>query len=97
MGYDHRYITPLRASANGISERTVKEVKILLAKQTHGTASNWSDRLNAVQLAINNRISSKLNSTLFSLFFARKMPEPYGFASKEDLKKPTEERKLNVS
>ena len=82
LGYNHRFITPLHASANGISERLVKEVKLVLSKTTRGVGNDWSLHLNAVQLALNNRISKRLNSTPFSLMFARKMAEPYGF--KED-------------
>ncbi|KAG0803653.1 hypothetical protein G6F33_012887 [Rhizopus arrhizus] len=41
MGYDHRFITPLHPSANGISERTVQSVKKLLAKATHGVGNDW--------------------------------------------------------
>lgn len=79
MGFDHRFITPMHASANGISERFVQSVKRLLAKATQGVGNDWDLHLNAVQLALNNRISKKLNSTPFSLMFARKMAEPFGF------------------
>jgi hypothetical protein len=54
-----------------------------LAKNTRGIGNDWDMHLNAVQLALNNQISKKLNSTPFSLFFARKMAEPYGFRSDE--------------
>jgi ribosomal protein L21E len=81
LGYDHRKITPLHASANGVSERLVQQVKRGLAKATQGVGNDWSLHLNAVQLSLNNRISKRLNSTPFSLMFARKMIEPYGFKS----------------
>ena len=79
LGYDHRFITPLHASANGISEQLVKQVKRGLSKATRGVGDDWSLHLNAIQLALNNRISKRLNSSPFSLMFARKMIEPYGF------------------
>jgi len=93
MGYDHRFITPLHASANGISERLVQSVKRALAKATHGIGNEWDLHLNAIQLALNNRISKKLNSTPFSLMFARKMIEPYGFRSQTEKNVPPEKRK----
>ncbi|EIE81213.1 hypothetical protein RO3G_05918 [Rhizopus delemar RA 99-880] len=81
MDYDHRFITPLHPSANGLSERTVQTVKKLLAKATNGVGNDWDIYLPSIQLAMNNRISKRLNSTPFSLMFARKMNEPYGFRS----------------
>ena len=92
MGFDHRFITPMHASANGISERFVQSVKRLLAKATQGVGNDLDLHLNAVQLALNNRISKKLNSTPFSLMFARKMAEPFGFR-KIDSSVPPEQRK----
>ncbi|KAG1487530.1 hypothetical protein G6F54_012596 [Rhizopus delemar] len=83
MGYDHKFITPLHPSANGLSERTVQTVKKLLAKATNGVGNDWDIYLPSSQLAMNNRISKRLNSTPFSLMFARKMNEPYGFRSDE--------------
>jgi hypothetical protein len=84
MGYDHRFITPLHASANGLSERFVQTVKRMLAKATNGVGNDWDMYLSSIQLAINNRISKRLNSTPFSLMFARKMREPYGFSTDKD-------------
>ncbi|KAG1385767.1 hypothetical protein G6F59_017214 [Rhizopus arrhizus] len=84
MGYDHRFITPLHPSANGLSERFVQTVKKLLAKSTNGVGNDWDEFLPSIQLAMNNRISKRLNSTPFSLMFARKMIEPYGFRSDKD-------------
>ncbi|KAG1253092.1 hypothetical protein G6F66_015146 [Rhizopus arrhizus] len=56
MGYDHRFITPLHPSANGLSERFVQTVKKLLAKSTNGVGNDWDDFLPSIQLAMNNRI-----------------------------------------
>lgn len=92
MGIDHRFITPMHASANGISERFVQSVKRLLAKATQGIGNDWDLHLNAVQLALNNRISKKLNTTPFSLMFARKMAEPFGFRT-SGVAVPPEQRK----
>ncbi|KAG1132782.1 hypothetical protein G6F38_013275 [Rhizopus arrhizus] len=92
MGYDHRFITPLHPSANGISERTVQSVKKLLAKATHGVGNDWDLYLPSIQLAMNNRISKRLNSTPFSLMFARKMNEPYGFRSDKDKLKEVKDK-----
>ncbi|KAI7876315.1 uncharacterized protein EV154DRAFT_606719 [Mucor mucedo] len=48
MGFDHRFITPLHASANGISERYVQSVKRLLSKATRDVGDDWDLHLNAV-------------------------------------------------
>lgn len=84
MGYDHRFITSLHASANGLSERFVQNIKRMLAKATNGIGNGWDMYLPSIQLAINNRISKRLNSILFSLMFARKMREPHGFSTDKD-------------
>jgi hypothetical protein len=93
MGFDHRFITPMHASANGLSERYVQSVKRLLSKATKGIGTDWDQYLNGVQLALNNQISKKLNSTPFSLFFARRMIEPYGFRTENHKTLAPEQRK----
>jgi hypothetical protein len=93
MGFDHRFITPMHASANGLSERYVQSVKRLLSKATKGVGTDWDQYLNGVQLALNNQISKKLNSTPFSLFFARRMIEPYGFRTENHKSLTPEKRK----
>ncbi|CEG69595.1 hypothetical protein RMATCC62417_05648 [Rhizopus microsporus] len=52
MGYDHRFITPLHASANGLSERVVQSVKKMLAKATNGVGNDWDIHLPAIQLTL---------------------------------------------
>ncbi|EIE83266.1 hypothetical protein RO3G_07971 [Rhizopus delemar RA 99-880] len=64
MGYDHRFITPLHPSANGISERTVQSVKKLLAKATHGVGNDWDLYLPSIQLAMNNPIVNKTKAQI---------------------------------
>jgi hypothetical protein len=96
MGFDHRFITPMHASANGLSERYVQSVKQLLSKGTKGIGNDWDLHINGVQLALNNRISKKLNSTPFSLFFARRMIEPYGFRT-ENRKSLAPEKRTPMS
>ncbi|KAG1427599.1 hypothetical protein G6F58_000971 [Rhizopus delemar] len=76
MGYDHRFITPLHPSDNGISERIVQPVKKLLAKATHGVGNNWDLYLPSIQLAMNNRIPKQLNYMPFSLMFAQVKDKP---------------------
>lgn len=92
MDIDHRFITPLHPSANGLSERYVQSVKKLLAKATNGTGVNWHMYLPAVQLALNNQISKRLNSTPFSLMFARRMNDPHGFRSSNDESKNNDKK-----
>lgn len=93
MGFTQRFITPMKVSTNGISERYVQSVKRLHTMATQGTGNDWDLHLNAVQLALNNRISKRLDSTPFSLMSARRMNEPFGFRKANNESVPPEERK----
>lgn len=73
MGVNHRFITPLKASTNGLAERYVQSTKKMLRKATMGIGKNWDFYLPSIQLALNNQISKRLNSTPFSLMFARNL------------------------
>jgi hypothetical protein len=73
MKIEHRFITPLKASTNDFAERYVQSVKRMLAKVTRGIGNNWDHHLPSVQLTINNHVSRRLQTSPFSLMFARKM------------------------
>lgn len=73
MGVNHRFITPLKASTNGLAERYVQSTKKMLRKATMGIGKNWDFYLPSIQLALNNQISKRLDSTPFSLMFARNL------------------------
>jgi hypothetical protein len=84
MKIEHRFITPLKASTNGLAERYVQSVKRMLAKVTRGIGNHWDYHLPSVQLAINNRVSRRLQTSPFSLMFARKMNDRKGIRFAQD-------------
>lgn len=71
FGFKQRTITAYYPQANGAAENSVKLVKMLLKKHTHGDQSRWCVFLPAIQLALNSRVSSRHHSTPFSLMFTR--------------------------
>ncbi|KAG0807119.1 hypothetical protein G6F16_013859 [Rhizopus arrhizus] len=71
MGIDKRYTTPYHPSANGAAERYVQSAKKILAKFLEGATEDWHHYIPSVQLMINNKISTRLQTTPFSLMFAR--------------------------
>jgi hypothetical protein len=72
MAIDKRYITAYHPASN-LSERFVQSTKKVLAKIMEGNGEDWHYYVPSVQLMLNNKISKRLNSTPFSLMFARKM------------------------
>ena len=72
-GIDHRLTTPYHPRANGSAERWVQEAKKIVAKAVEGSGNNWDFYVPSVQLALNNRISKRLNTEPFSLMFARRL------------------------
>ncbi|EIE80560.1 hypothetical protein RO3G_05265 [Rhizopus delemar RA 99-880] len=71
MGIDKRYTTPYHPSANGAAERYVQSAKKILAKFLEGATEDWHHYIPSVQLMINNKIFTRLQTTPFSLMFAR--------------------------
>ncbi|KAG1167990.1 hypothetical protein G6F71_009313 [Rhizopus microsporus] len=72
MAIDKRYITAYHPASN-LSERFVQSTKKVLAKIMEGNGKDWHYYVPAVQLMLNNKVSKRLNSTPFSLMFARRM------------------------
>jgi hypothetical protein len=83
MDIEKRYSTVYHPSGNGIAERSVQIMKRTLAKLIDGCTEDWSLYLPITQLLINNRVSKALQSTPFSLFFARDMNAPITYTDKE--------------
>ncbi|KAG1454995.1 hypothetical protein G6F57_015383 [Rhizopus arrhizus] len=72
MAIDKRYITAYHPASN-LSERFVQSTKKVLAKIMEGNGEDWHYYVPAVQLMLNNKVFKRLNSTPFSLMFARRM------------------------
>ncbi|MGH2611541.1 MAG: hypothetical protein ACRDFB_00660, partial [Rhabdochlamydiaceae bacterium] len=70
-GVEQRLIAAYHPRANGLVERTNKEVKRLLAKLKRGDFAHWEKYLPAVQMALNIRVPEKLGSTPFTVMTGR--------------------------
>ena len=71
-GVDFRQVAGYNPRANGLAERTVGNVKLVLKKKLSGMFDRWDDALCGVTFAINTTQSSSTQSTPFSLFFGRR-------------------------
>ena len=69
FGIDHRLITAYNPRADGLVERTNKDMKRALKKLMGGMEGGWHLMLPVVQLGINDHISSRSGSRPFSLMF----------------------------
>ncbi|CEG82413.1 hypothetical protein RMATCC62417_16487 [Rhizopus microsporus] len=85
MAIDKRYITAYHPASN-LSERLVQSTKKVLAKIMEGNGENWHYYVPAVQLMLNNKVSKRLNSTPFSLMFARSMNDVIRYDDKDEAK-----------
>lgn len=83
MEVDKRYSTQYHPQGNGVSERYVGTVKKTLAKLINGNIEDWHNYLPICALLLNNKISKKLQSSPFSLMFARNMNAPINYYDKE--------------
>lgn len=73
LGFDHRFSTPYHPRGNGIAERFVQTAIDVIRKKTAGASKDWDYYVPTAQLAINMRVSKRLNTPPFSLMFARDM------------------------
>lgn len=72
-GFDHRLVTPYHPRANGVAERWVQTSVRAIKKRVEGIHKDWDIYVPAVQLALNAKVSTRLNTAPFSLMFARKL------------------------
>jgi transposase InsO family protein len=70
-GIDQRLISEYHARANGVAERYVQTTAQTLLKMLDGHLSNWEVQVPTVQYYINSKVSSRTNSTPYSLMFGR--------------------------
>jgi hypothetical protein len=73
LSIEHRFITPYNARCDGKVERSIQTIKQVLYKLLHGVESHWPAFIAFAQLSFNNKISSLINSSPFSLMFGRSM------------------------
>ncbi|KAG1121361.1 hypothetical protein G6F42_012503 [Rhizopus arrhizus] len=73
MNIDQRLITSYNAASNGSAERFVQSSKLAIAKAVEGAGHEWDLYVPGVQLALNNKVSKRLNTPPFNLMFARRM------------------------
>jgi transposase InsO family protein len=84
MGIDRRFSTPYFPSGNGLAEKYVQTAKYLLNKEIQGTRKDWDWYIPSIQLAMNHKISTRLQTAPFSLMFARRMNTPYVLTKEKD-------------
>ena len=71
LGIDHRLTTPYHPRANGTAERWVQSAVQVIKKKLEGASRDWDHYVPLTQLQLNMRISKRLQSSPFSLMFAR--------------------------
>lgn len=68
-GFDHRLVTPYHPRANGVAERWVQSSIKAIKKRVQRVHKDWDIYVPAVQLALNAKVSTRLNTPPFSLKF----------------------------
>jgi hypothetical protein len=83
MSIEKRYSTQYHPQRNSLAERFVEVAKKTLAKLIDGALEDWHLLIPICMLLINNKISKRLESSPFSLMYARNMNEPINYYDKE--------------
>ncbi|PRP77006.1 putative Reverse transcriptase [Planoprotostelium fungivorum] len=68
-GFDHRFITPYHAAANGTAERWVQNALNVIRMMIDGARHDWDLYVPSTQYALNVKIAARHGSTPFSLTF----------------------------
>ncbi|SAM00567.1 hypothetical protein [Absidia glauca] len=82
-GFDHRLITPYYPQGNGSAERTVGTSMRLIKKLVEGVTDSWDLFVPSAQLAINAKVSKRLNATPFSVMFGRRINDFKNYKEEE--------------
>ncbi|KAG2199290.1 hypothetical protein INT46_005790 [Mucor plumbeus] len=73
MNIDRQLISAYNAASNGTAERWVQSSKLAIAKAVEGAGHQSNLYTPGVQLALNNKVSKRLNTPPFNRMFAKKM------------------------
>lgn len=84
-GFDHRLVSPYHPRANGVAERWVQTAMLAIKKRVQGVHKDWDLYVPAVQLAMNAKASTRLNTPPFSLMFARRLNDFKDYRKEEQL------------
>jgi len=71
FGIDHQFITAYNPRADGLVERTNKEVSRRIKKEVNGSFDRWSSTLPMVQLALNIKQNDRIKSSAFEVIHGR--------------------------
>ena len=94
-GFDHRLITPYYPQSNGAAERTVGTVMNAIKKVVEGASSEWDLYIYSVQLAVNSKVSKRLNTPPFNIMFGRKLNDFKKYDSKSDKMNNLTQKEVN--
>jgi transposase InsO family protein len=76
MSIEKGYSTQYHPQGNGLAERFVGVAKKTLAKLIDGALEDWHLLIPICMLLMNNKISKRLESSPFSLMYARNITSP---------------------
>ena len=84
-GFEHRRIMAYFPRTNGVVEKWVGETKNLLYKWLEEDFEKWGDVVPAIQMSLNDRISSRTKSRPFDVMFGRRMNGFEDYRSNENV------------
>ena len=81
--FNHRTITLYYPQANGVAERHVGVIKLLLKKLLEGENTDWPFALPAIEYCINIRVHALSGLTPFEVMFPKKPIDLNSYAEKQ--------------
>jgi hypothetical protein len=94
-GFDHRLITAYHPQANGAAEKSVGTAMTVIKKAVKGVDHQWDLYVPAIQLAINNKPSKRLNTPPFNIMFGRRMNDFAKYNEETGEKTPLTQEEVN--